>query len=164
MKFISTGGTKKILKENKVDVTSITELTGFDSIMDGRVKTLHPKVFGGILADKKNKNHVNDLLSIKSSPIDLVVVNLYPFVQEAVKKKLPLEKAIEYIDIGGPSMLRAADTPNSIEGKCSRKCLATGLSEFTVITSKISSIFPQDQELFFASFANKNGTRGGYDN
>lgn len=106
--ILSTGGTKKILQENNISVTSVSDLTGFGSIMDGRVKTLHPKVFGGILADRNNPNHINDLKSIKSREIDLVVVNLYPFVEEAVEKKLPLGEAIEYIDIGGPSMLRAA--------------------------------------------------------
>ena len=76
--------------------------------MDGRVKTLHPKVFGGILADRKNQMHMEDLSKIDATTIDLVVVNLYPFVQEAAEKNLPIEKAIEFIDIGGPSMLRAS--------------------------------------------------------
>ena len=106
--ILSTGGTKKILEENNIPVTSVSDLTGFGSIMDGRVKTLHPKIFGGILADRKKSNHLKDLESIDSGEIDLVVVNLYPFVEQAIEKNLPLEKAIEYIDIGGPSMLRAA--------------------------------------------------------
>ena len=106
--ILSTGGTKKTLEENNIPVTSVSDLTGFGSIMDGRVKTLHPKIFGGILADRKNANHLKDLESINSGKIDLVVVNLYPFVEEAIENELPLNKAIEYIDIGGPSMLRAA--------------------------------------------------------
>ena len=106
--ILSTGGTKKLLEENKISVSSVSDLTGFGSIMDGRVKTLHPKVFGGILADRKNQMHMDDLSKIDATSIDLVVVNLYPFVQEAVEKNLPIEKAIEYIDIGGPSMLRAS--------------------------------------------------------
>ena len=106
--ILSTGGTKKILEENNISVTSVSDLTGFASIMDGRVKTLHPKIFGGILADRSNPNHLDDLKLIDSGEIDLVVVNLYPFVKEAIENNLPLEKAIEYIDIGGPSMLRAA--------------------------------------------------------
>ena len=106
--ILSTGGTKKILEQNNIPVMSVSDLTGFGSIMDGRVKTLHPKIFGGILADRNNPSHLNDLKSIESGEIDLVVVNLYPFVKEAVENNLPLEKAIEYIDIGGPSMLRAA--------------------------------------------------------
>ena len=106
--ILSTGGTKKTLMEEGISVTSVSDLTGFGSIMDGRVKTLHPKIFGGILADRSNQNHIKDLKSINSGEIDLVVVNLYPFVEEAIKNNLPLDKAIEYIDIGGPSMLRAA--------------------------------------------------------
>ncbi len=106
--ILSTGGTKKLLEENNVKVTSVSDLTGFGAIMDGRVKTLHPKVFGGILADRKNQTHMNDLIKIDSKIIDLVVVNLYPFVNEAADKNLPIDKAIEFIDIGGPSMLRAS--------------------------------------------------------
>ena len=106
--ILSTGGTKKLLEKNNIAVSSVSDLTGFGSIMDGRVKTLHPKVFGGILADRKNQMHMEDLSKIDATSIDLVVVNLYPFVQEAAEKNLPIEKAIEFIDIGGPSMLRAA--------------------------------------------------------
>ncbi len=106
--IISTGGTKKILLENNIKVTSISEVTNFNEIMDGRVKTLHPKIFGGLLADRKNPNHLKDLESINSSTIDLVVVNLYPFEEMASKKNMTLNKLIEYIDVGGPSMLRAA--------------------------------------------------------
>ena len=106
--ILSTGGTKALLEKNGIGVKSVSDLTGFGSIMDGRVKTLHPKIFGGILADRSRENHIEDLAKINSGEIDLVVVNLYPFVEEAVKKKLPLDKAIEFIDIGGPSMLRAS--------------------------------------------------------
>ena len=106
--IISTGGTKKILLENNIKVTSISEVTNFNEIMDGRVKTLHPKIFGGLLADRENPNHLKDLESIDSSTIDLVVVNLYPFEEMASKKNMALNKLIEYIDVGGPSMLRAA--------------------------------------------------------
>ena len=76
--------------------------------MNGRVKTLHPKIFGGILANRENKSHIDDLKDMQGKFIDLVVVNLYPFESEAVYKNLDMDKAIEYIDIGGPSMLRAA--------------------------------------------------------
>ena len=91
--ILSTGGTKKILEENNIPVTSISDLTGFGAIMDGRVKTLHPKIFGGILADRNNQTHLEDLKSIDSDKIDIVVVNLYPFVEEAIKKSLPINKA-----------------------------------------------------------------------
>ena len=106
--IISTGGTKKILIENDIKVTSISEVTNFNEIMNGRVKTLHPKIFGGLLADRSNEQHLKDLKSINSSLIDLVVVNLYPFEEMASKQNMSLNKLIEYIDVGGPSMLRAA--------------------------------------------------------
>ena len=106
--IISTGGTKKILLDNNIKVTSISEITNFNEIMDGRVKTLHPKIFGGLLADRSNSKHLKDLTSINASTIDLVVVNLYPFEEMASKRNMSLNKLIEYIDVGGPSMLRAA--------------------------------------------------------
>ena len=106
--IISTGGTKKKLEENNIKVTSISKITKFNEIMNGRVKTLHPKIFGGILADKNNDSHIEDLKSIDASVIDLVVVNLYPFEEMSKSNKLSFEKLIEYIDVGGPSMLRAA--------------------------------------------------------
>ena len=108
IEILSTGGTKKVLEDSGLDITSISHLTGSGAVMDGRVKTLHPKVFGGILADRSNPNHLRDLERLHGLEIDLVVVNFYPFVKEAVEKKLPFKKAIEYIDIGGPSMIRAA--------------------------------------------------------
>ena len=108
IEIISTGGTKKILEEHGVKVRSISEITGMDSVMDGRVKTLHPKIFGGILADRNNLKHLEDLKAIGGIKIDMVVVNFYPFEDGAVKANLEIEKAIEFIDIGGPSMLRAA--------------------------------------------------------
>ena len=106
--IISTGGTKKELEKNNIKVTAVSEITKQSEIMDGRVKTLHPNLFGGILADRNSKNHLSDLNLINSKLIDMVVINLYPFEEEAVGNNLSLEKAIEFIDIGGPSMLRAA--------------------------------------------------------
>ena len=108
IEIVSTGGTKKVLEENNIAVTPISDITGMDSVMDGRVKTLHPKIFGGILADRNNSKHLEDLSSIGGVKIDIVIVNFYPFEENAVNKKLDLEKSIEFIDIGGPSMLRAA--------------------------------------------------------
>ncbi len=108
VEILSTGGTKKTLEKAGLDVTSISYLTGSGAIMDGRVKTLHPKVFGGILADRNNPQHLRDLSDIHGIEIDMIVVNFYPFVKEAVEKKLGFREAIEYIDIGGPSMVRAA--------------------------------------------------------
>ena len=105
--IISTGGTKKKLVENGINVTSISEITGADEMMDGRVKTLHPKIFGGILADTNNSSHMDDLSRIGSKAIDLIIVNLYPF-EKMSSQNIPFNQLIEYIDIGGPSMLRAA--------------------------------------------------------
>ena len=108
IEIISTGGTQKYIESIGFDVTPISAITGQGAIMDGRVKTLHPKIFGGILADRNNADHMRDLKEMGGIPIDLVIVNFYPFVQEAVSKGLELKKAIEYIDIGGPSMIRAS--------------------------------------------------------
>ena len=86
--IISTGGTKRILEEAGFEIKSVTEVTKQKEIMDGRVKTLHPLLFGGILADRNNKKHLNDLEKLSTTFIDLVIVNLYPFESEAVEKKL----------------------------------------------------------------------------
>ncbi len=108
IEILSTGGTQKELEKAGILVTGIGDITGSGSIMDGRVKTLHPKIFGGILADRENADHLSDLNDLGGLEIDLVVVNFYPFAQEAAAKNLEFKKAIEFIDIGGPSMLRAA--------------------------------------------------------
>jgi phosphoribosylaminoimidazolecarboxamide formyltransferase/IMP cyclohydrolase len=104
----STGGTKKALVEAKVPVKSVSEITGFPEILDGRVKTLHPKVHGGILARRDLPAHMAELAKNKIETIDLVAVNLYPFVQTVAKDGVSLEEALENIDIGGPTMIRAA--------------------------------------------------------
>ncbi len=103
----STGGTKKALEEAGVKVKSISDITGFPEILDGRVKTLHPKVHGGILARRDLSHHREELKRQAIEPIDLVAVNLYPF-RETVARGAGLEEALENIDIGGPTMLRAA--------------------------------------------------------
>ncbi len=106
--IVSTGGTAKKLIENGVKVTKISDITGFPECLDGRVKTLHPAVHGGILAIRDNREHMNQLDNLKISPIDLIVVNLYPFKETISKENVILEEAIENIDIGGPTMLRSA--------------------------------------------------------
>ena len=108
VEVISTGGTKKLLQESGVDVIGISEVTGFPEIMDGRLKTLHPNIHGGLLAVKKKKKHMAQLDEQGIQPIDLVVVNLYPFKETISKEGVTYEEAIENIDIGGPGMLRAA--------------------------------------------------------
>ena len=106
--IFSTGGTKRALKGGGVPVKSISEITGFPEILDGRVKTLHPMVHGGLLARRDIPAQMEELAEKKIEPIDLVAVNLYPFVQTVAKEGVTLEDALENIDIGGPTMIRAA--------------------------------------------------------
>lgn len=108
VEVISTGGTYQTLKDAGVAVKSVSEVTGFPEILDGRVKTLHPIIHAGILAATDNPLHLKQLREHNIEPIDLVVVNLYPFEQTITQEDVTLEQAIEQIDIGGPTMLRAA--------------------------------------------------------
>lgn len=107
-KIISTGGTKKVLDESGVSTIAIDDVTGFPEMMDGRVKTLHPKIHGGLLARRHLTTHLNAIKEHNINLIDLVVVNLYPFKDTILKENTTEEEAIENIDIGGPSMLRSA--------------------------------------------------------
>jgi len=106
--IFSTGGTKKALSDAKVPVKSVSEITGFPEILNGRVKTLHPAVHGGLLAKRHLPEHMQELENNNIQPIDMVVVNLYPFVQTVSRKGVTLDEALENIDIGGPTMLRAS--------------------------------------------------------
>jgi len=108
IEIFSTGGTKKSLEAAGVKIHSISELTGFPEILDGRVKTLHPAVHGGILARRDLPQHLSELTQNRIEPIDMVVVNLYPFVETVTKAEVSLDEALENIDIGGPSMIRSA--------------------------------------------------------
>jgi phosphoribosylaminoimidazolecarboxamide formyltransferase / IMP cyclohydrolase len=108
VEILSTGGTAKLLAENDVRVTEVGDYTGFPEMMDGRVKTLHPKVHGGILARRDLAEHVEAMHAHNIPPIDMVVVNLYPFAATIAKPNVALDDAIENIDIGGPAMVRAA--------------------------------------------------------
>ncbi|HVD92075.1 MAG TPA: hypothetical protein VNC21_07330, partial [Vicinamibacterales bacterium] len=108
VQLVSTGGTSKALADAGLPVTNVSEVTGFPEMMDGRVKTLHPKIHGGILA---RRHRPDDLAAIKSQGVelvDLVVVNLYPFATAAANPGTPFDELVEQIDIGGPSLLRAA--------------------------------------------------------
>jgi phosphoribosylaminoimidazolecarboxamide formyltransferase/IMP cyclohydrolase len=107
VELVSTGGTAKALKDAGLKVIDVAELTGFPEMMDGRVKTLHPKVHGGLLAIRNNKEHAGAMAQHGIKPIDLLVVNLYPF-EATVAKGASYEECIENIDIGGPAMIRAA--------------------------------------------------------
>ncbi|MBQ8774394.1 MAG: bifunctional phosphoribosylaminoimidazolecarboxamide formyltransferase/IMP cyclohydrolase [Alistipes sp.] len=106
--IIATGGTQKLLEDSGVETIGISEVTGFPEICDGRVKTLHPKVHGGLLARRDDENHLKALKDNAIEFIDMVCVNLYPFRQTISKPDVKMEDAIENIDIGGPSMLRSA--------------------------------------------------------
>jgi len=106
--IISTGGTARILREGGILVTDISDYTGFPEMMDGRVKTLHPKVHGGLLGLRDNLEHVEVMNKYGIKPIDMVVVNLYQFEKTVAKEGVTLNDAIENIDIGGPSMLRSS--------------------------------------------------------
>lgn len=108
VEIISTGGTAKLLAGNGIAVVQISDFTGFPEMLDGRVKTLHPKVHGGLLHLRDNPEHLKQVAAHDIKPIDLVVVNLYPFEQTVAKPNVEFHDAIENIDIGGPSMLRSA--------------------------------------------------------
>ncbi|MBL8486735.1 MAG: bifunctional phosphoribosylaminoimidazolecarboxamide formyltransferase/IMP cyclohydrolase [Rhodocyclaceae bacterium] len=108
VKLLSTGGTAKMLRDAGLSVTDVSDYTGFPEMLDGRVKTLHPKVHGGILGRRDLPEHLQTMQDHGIPPIDLVVVNLYPFQQTVARKDCTLEDAIENIDIGGPAMVRAA--------------------------------------------------------
>jgi phosphoribosylaminoimidazolecarboxamide formyltransferase/IMP cyclohydrolase len=108
VELISTGGTAKLLRDSGIAVKDISELTGFPEMLDGRVKTLHPKVHGGILHRRENPAHRTAVAEHGILPIDMVVVNLYAFEKTAAKPNVPFDELIENIDIGGPSMIRSA--------------------------------------------------------
>ena len=108
VEILSTGGTAKILKDNNIPVIDVSDYTGFPEMLNGRVKTLHPKIHAGLLALRQNSEHMQTLQEHAIGLIDMVVVNLYPFEKTVAKKGVTEEEAIENIDIGGPSMLRSA--------------------------------------------------------
>ena len=108
VQILSTGGTARALREGGISVTDISDYTGFPEMMDGRVKTLHPKVHGGLLGLRDNPEHVEMMKAHGIKTIDMVVVNLYQFEKTVAKEGVTLEEAIENIDIGGPSMLRSS--------------------------------------------------------
>ena len=108
IEIFSTGGTNKSLETAGIKVHSISELTGFPEILEGRVKTLHPAVHGGILARRDLPQHLSELVQNRIEPIDMIAVNLYPFVETVSKAEVSLDEALENIDIGGPTMIRSA--------------------------------------------------------
>jgi phosphoribosylaminoimidazolecarboxamide formyltransferase/IMP cyclohydrolase len=108
VEMVSTGGTYKTIHDGGINVKKVEDLTGFPEMMEGRVKTLHPMVHGGILADRSKDSHIDDMKRAGILPIDMVVVNLYPFKATVSKPDVSLENAVENIDIGGPTMIRSA--------------------------------------------------------
>ena len=108
VEFLSTGGTAKILRDAGLTVRDVSEYTGFPEMLDGSVKTLHPKIHGALLALRSNSEHVETMKKHDIEPIDMIVVNLYPFKETISKPGCTFEDAIENIDIGGPAMLRSA--------------------------------------------------------
>ena len=108
VEILSTGGTARLLRENNIAVVDVSDYTGFPEMLDGRVKTLHPKIHAGLLALRSNSAHMQTLEKQGIGLIDMVVVNLYPFEKTVAKEGVTSEEAIENIDIGGPSMLRSA--------------------------------------------------------
>src|SRR5436305_1148264 len=108
VEIISTGGTAKLLASNSIPVREVSDLTGFPEILDGRVKTINPRIAAGLLAIRDNAEHMRQIQEHQLPLIDLVCVNLYPFVQTTRKPGIHFDEVIENIDIGGPSMLRAA--------------------------------------------------------
>jgi len=108
IEILSTGGTAKALREGGVPVIEVSDYTGFPEMMDGRLKTLHPKIHGGLLSRRSNPRDMEDIAKHGINTIDMVVVNLYPFEKTISKPDVAFDDAIENIDIGGPAMLRAA--------------------------------------------------------
>ncbi|MDP6902967.1 MAG: bifunctional phosphoribosylaminoimidazolecarboxamide formyltransferase/IMP cyclohydrolase, partial [Verrucomicrobiota bacterium] len=133
VEILSTGGTARAMREAGLEVMDVSDYTGFPEMMDGRVKTLHPKVHGGLLHLRGNAEHESACEEHGIKPIDLVVVNLYPFEETVAKPDVTIEDAIENIDIGGPSMLRsAAKNHESVT-------VITDPADYTVVAEQIKS-------------------------
>ncbi|MBN9337506.1 MAG: bifunctional phosphoribosylaminoimidazolecarboxamide formyltransferase/IMP cyclohydrolase, partial [Chryseobacterium sp.] len=129
--LISTGGTFKHLKDAGLNPIQIDEVTDFPEMLDGRVKTLHPKVHGGLLAVRSNEEHMKTVQEYEIGLIDMVIVNLYPFF-ENVNKNISLDEKVEFIDIGGPSMLRsAAKNFNSVT-------VLTDVNDYEIVQNEMS--------------------------
>jgi len=137
IEILSTGGTAKTLREGGLDVIDISTYTGFPEMLDGRVKTLHPKVHGGILGMRDNPDHVKMMKKHEIKNIDLIVVNLYAFQKTVAKEGVTLEEAIENIDIGGPAMLRSS---------------AKNFRDVTVVVD------PQDYDLVLQELTSNSGS------
>ncbi len=157
--IISTGGTAELLKKNNVSVIEVSELTKYPEMLEGRVKTLHPAVHAGLLARRDKPEHMSKIESLNIRPIDLVVINLYPFEETIAKPDVSLEMAIENIDIGGPSMIRsAAKNYSAVTVVCDYNDYAKVLKCFN--ENNGNSTLALREELALKAFY----TTGGYDN
>src|SRR3954463_6535091 len=143
VELVSTGGTAKALREAGLEVRDISDLTGFPEMMDGRVKTLHPKVHGGLLAVRDDPAHVASMAEHEIGAIDLVVVNLYPFAQ-TVAKGAERDEIIENIDIGGPSMVRSAAKNHAFVA------IVTDPADYAAVAEGVTNL---DQRKLFAAKA-----------
>lgn len=151
VEIISTGGTAKALREAGIAVRDVSDVTGFPEMMDGRVKTLHPKIHGGLLGVRDNPEHQSAMKTHDIEPIDMVVVNLYPFEETVARDGVTLEEAIEQIDIGGPAMIRSAaknfrdvavvTSPQSYSGVAAEMERQTGQLSFTTRAGLAASAF-----------------------
>ena len=139
IEILSTGGTLKALREAGIKAKAVEEFTGFPEILEGRVKTLHPKIHGGLLYRRDKKDHAAQAREHGIEPIDLVVVNLYPFEEVTSRAGVSLETAIENIDIGGPSMLRsAAKNADAVTVVCDPSDYPAVIQEMTENVGKVS--------------------------
>ncbi len=174
IEILSTGGTAKKLRDGGIKVTDISEYTKSREILNGRVKTLHPKIHGGILAVRENKNHLKEMKENDIEGIDMVVLNLYPFEQVIKKENVELSEAIENIDIGGPTMLRSAaknyqyvtivtnpeDYKNVIKELNSNKGSISAETNFKLAIKAFSYVARYDAAISnFLSSINEDGTR-----
>jgi phosphoribosylaminoimidazolecarboxamide formyltransferase / IMP cyclohydrolase len=145
VEILSTGGTARILRENSIPVIDVSDYTGFPEMLDGRVKTLHPKIHAGLLALRDNPEHMHTLKEHGIGLIDMVVVNLYPFEKTTQKPGVTIEEVIENIDIGGPSMLRsAAKNHRSVAVVCSPSRYSRVLEELKKNNNQLSGATLQE--------------------
>ena len=140
VEILSTGGTAKALREAGLEVRDVSDVTGFPEMLDGRVKTLHPRVHGGILAVRDKEEHARSMAEHGIEPIDMVVVNLYPFEQTVAREGVTLEEAVEQIDIGGPAMVRAAAKNHATVA------VVTGVSAYPLIEQALLAMYHGQQE------------------
>lgn len=157
VEIISTGGTYRLLKENGVEVREVSDITGFPEMLDGRVKTLHPMIHAGILARRDLPEHMDAIREKGIEPIDMVVINLYPFKETVLKQGATLEDIVENIDIGGPSMIRAAAK------NYKSVAVLTDSSQYEEVLSQLKSSGELDERLLERLMAEAFVTTADYD-